>query len=149
MTKRIAEFAVAIVAAICLVWRQNPQCCLLQESSGYVPADFQAKKTKIIAPRPVSVEGQRNGIRRRLIGRLLMEAKASRRLVSLLIRRIWLRRTFFGFREAKSKPADLSLSQGSLKTNLEGVARTGTKNGSAASLLAVDGPLRTIRPNWH
>jgi hypothetical protein len=114
MTKRIAEFAVAIVAAVCLVWRQNHQCSLLQEGSGYVPADFQAKKTKIIAPGPISVEGRRNGIRRRLIGRLFMAAKASRRLVSLLIRRIRLRRTFFGFREAKLKPADLSLSQGSL-----------------------------------
>jgi hypothetical protein len=78
-----------------------------------------------------------------------MAAKASRQFVSLLIRRIRLRQTFFGFREAKSKPADLSLSQGSLKTNLEGVARTGTENGSHRHLLAVDGLLRTIRLNWH
>jgi hypothetical protein len=98
-----------------------------------VPADFQAKKTKIIAPRPVSVEGRRNGLRLRLIRRILMAAKASRRFVSLFIRRIRLRRTFFGFREAKSKPADLSLSQGRLKMNLEGVARTVTENGSAAA----------------
>jgi hypothetical protein len=62
-----------------------------------------------------------------------MAAKASRRFVSLLIRQIWLQRTFFGFREAKSKPADLSLSQGSLKTNLEGVAQTGAENGSAGA----------------
>jgi hypothetical protein len=61
-----------------------------------------------------------------------MAAKASRRFVSLLICQIRLRWTLFGFREAKSKPADLLLSQGSLKTNLEGAARTGTENGSAA-----------------
>ncbi len=131
--KRTAEFAVAIVAAVCLVWRQNRQRSLPQEGSGYVPADFQAKKTKIIAPRPVSVEGRRNGLSLRLIRRILMAAKASRRFVGLFIRRIRLGRTFFGFREAKSKPADLSLSQGRLKTNLEGVARTGTENGSATA----------------
>jgi hypothetical protein len=28
-----------------------------QEGSGYIPANFQAKKTKIVAPGPVSVEG--------------------------------------------------------------------------------------------
>jgi hypothetical protein len=133
MTKTAAEFAVAVVAAVRLVWRQNCRCSLPQEGSGYVPADFQAKKTKIIAPGLVSVEGRRNGLRQRLNRRLLMAAKASRRFVSLLIRRIWLRRTFFGFREVKTKPADLSLSQGCLKTNLEGVARTGTENGSAAA----------------
>jgi hypothetical protein len=110
MTKRTAKFAVAFVAAVCLVWRQNRRCSLPQEGSGYVPADFQAEKTKIIAPGPVSVEGRRNGLRRRLIRRLLMAAKASRQLVSLLIRRIRLRRTFFGFREVKSELADLSLS---------------------------------------
>jgi hypothetical protein len=114
MTKRTAKFAVAVVDAVCLVWWRNRQCSLPQEGSGYVPADFQAEKTKIIAPGPVSVEGRSNGLRQRLIRRLLMAAKASRRSVSLLIRRIRLRRTFFGFREAKSKPADLSLSQGSL-----------------------------------
>jgi hypothetical protein len=133
MTKTAAEFAVAVIAAVRLAWRQNRQRSLSQEGSGYAPADFQAKKTKIIAPGPVSVEGRRNGLRRRLNRRLLMAAKASRRFVSLLIHRIWLRRTFFGFREVKSKPADLSLSQGCLKTNLEGVARTGTKNGSTAA----------------
>jgi hypothetical protein len=133
MTKRTAEFAFAVVAAVGLVWRRNRRCSLPQEGSGYVPADFQAEKTKIIAPGPVSVEGRRNRLRGRLIRRLLIAAKASRRFVSLLIRRIRLWRTFFGFREAKSKPADFSLSQGSLKTNLEGVARTGTENGSAAA----------------
>jgi hypothetical protein len=129
MTKRTAEFADAVVATICLVWWQNRQCSLPQEGSGYVPANFQAKKTKIIAPGPVSVEGRRNGLRRHLIGRLLMVAKASRRFVSLLICRIWLRRTFFSFREVKSKPANLSLSQGSLKTNLEGVAQASSETG--------------------
>jgi hypothetical protein len=133
MTKRTAEFAVAIVAAVCLVWRRNRRCSLPQEGLGYVPADFQAEKTKIIAPGPVSVEGRRNGLCQRLIRRLLMAAKASRRFASLLICRIRLRRTFFSFRKAKSKPADLSLSQGSLKTNLEGVARTSTENGSATA----------------
>jgi hypothetical protein len=133
MTKRTAEFTVTVVAAVCLVWRQNRRCSLPQEGIGYVPADFQAEKTKIIAPGPVSVEGRRNGLCRHLIRRLLMAAKASRRFASLLICRIQLRRTFFGFREAKSKPADLSLSQGSLKTKLEGVAQTGNENGSAAA----------------
>jgi hypothetical protein len=57
MLKRTAKFAVTVVAAVCLVWRQNRQCSLPQEGSGYIPADFQAKKTKIIAPGPVSVEG--------------------------------------------------------------------------------------------
>jgi hypothetical protein len=57
MTTRTAEFAVAIVAAVGLVWQQNRQCSLPQEGSGYVPADFQAEKTKIIAPGSVSVEG--------------------------------------------------------------------------------------------
>jgi hypothetical protein len=133
MTKTATEFAVVVVAAVRLVWRQNHQCSLPQEGSGYVPADFQAEKTKIIALGPVSVEGQRNGLRRRLNRRLLMAAKASRRFISLLIRQIRLRRTFFGFREVKSKPADLSLSQGCLKTNLEGVARTSTENSSAAA----------------
>jgi hypothetical protein len=133
MTKTAAEFAVAVVAAVCLVWRRNRPRSLPQEGSGYVPADFQAEKTKIIAPGPVSVKGRRNGLCRRLNSRLLMAAKASRRFVSLLIRRIRLWRTFFGFREVKSKPADHSLSQGCLKTNLEGVARIGTENGSAAA----------------
>ncbi len=55
--KRTAEFAVAIVAAVCLVWRRNHRYSLPQEGSGYVPADFQAEKTKIIAPGPVFVEG--------------------------------------------------------------------------------------------
>jgi hypothetical protein len=82
MTKRTAEFA---VAAVGLVWWQNRQCSLPQEGSGYVPADFQAEKTKIVAPGPVPVEGRRNGLHRRLIRRLLMAAKASRRFVSLLI----------------------------------------------------------------
>jgi hypothetical protein len=117
MTKRTAEFAVAVVAAVGLVWRQNRRRSLPQEGSGYVPADFQAEKTKIIAPGPVSVEGRKNGLRRRVIRRLLMAAKASRRFISLLIRRIRLRRIFFGFREVKSNPADFSLSHGSLKTN--------------------------------
>ncbi len=36
--------------------------------------------------------------------------------------------TFFCFREIKSKLADLSLSQGSLMMNLEGVIRTSSKN---------------------
>jgi hypothetical protein len=44
--KTAAEFAVAVVAAIRLVWRQNRQRSLPQEGSGYVPADFQAEKTK-------------------------------------------------------------------------------------------------------
>jgi hypothetical protein len=131
--KRTAEFAVAIVVAVCLVWPRNRRCSLPQEDSGYVPADFQAKKTKIIAPGPVSVEGRRNGLRLPPIRRLLMAAKASRRFVSLFICRIRLRRTFLGFIEAKSKPADFSLSQGRLKMNLDGVARTGTENGSAAA----------------
>ncbi len=130
MTKRTTEFTVAVVAAVCLVWRQNCQRSLPQEGLGYVPADFQAKKTKIIAPGPVSVEGRRNRLRRRLIRRLLMATKALRRFVSLLICRIRLRRTFFGFREVKSKQADLSLSQGSLKTNLEGVLEPAPKTGS-------------------
>jgi hypothetical protein len=129
MTKRTAEFADAVVATVCLVWQQNRQCSLPQEGSGYFPADFQAEKTKIIAPGPVSVEGRRNGLCQHLIGRILMAAKASRRFVSLLICRIWLQRTFFSFREVKSKPADLLLSQGSLKTNLEGVARTSSEMG--------------------
>ncbi len=133
MTKTAAEFAVAIVAAVRLVWRQNRRCSLPQEGSGYVPSDFQAEKTKIFAPGPVSLEGRRNKLRRRLNRRLLMAAKASRRFVSLLIRRIRLWRTVFSFREVKSKPADLSLSQGCLKTNLEGVARTGTENGFATA----------------
>jgi hypothetical protein len=133
MTKTAAEFAVAVVAAVHLVWRRNRQRSLPQEGSGYVPADFQSEKTKIIAPGPVSVEGRINRLLRRLSRRLLMAAKASRRFVSLLICRIWLRRIFFGFREVKSKPADLLLSQGCLNTNLEGVARTGTENGSAAA----------------
>jgi hypothetical protein len=57
MTKRAAEFAVAVVAAVRLVWRQNCRCSLPQEGPGYVPADFRTEKTKIIAPGPVSVEG--------------------------------------------------------------------------------------------
>jgi hypothetical protein len=65
MTKTAAEFAVAFVAAIRLVWRRNRQLSLPQEGSGYVPADFQAEKTKIIAPGPVSVEGRRNRFRQR------------------------------------------------------------------------------------
>jgi hypothetical protein len=86
MTKTAAEFVVAVVAAVRLVWRQNRRRSLPQEGSGYVPADFQAEKTKIIAPGPVSVEGRRNGLRRLLNRRLLMAVKASRRFVSLLIR---------------------------------------------------------------
>jgi hypothetical protein len=78
MTKRTPEFAVAVVAAVRLVWRRNRQRSLPQEGPGYVPADFQAEKTKIIAPGPVSVEGRRNGLCRCLIRRLLMAAKASR-----------------------------------------------------------------------
>jgi hypothetical protein len=39
----------------------------------------------------------------------------------------------FRFQRGESKLADLSLSQDSLKTNLEGVARTGIENGSAAA----------------
>jgi hypothetical protein len=35
---------------------------------------------------------------------------------------IWLQRTFFCFKEAKSKPAGLSLFQGGLMKNVEGVA---------------------------
>ncbi len=131
--KRTAEFAVAVAAAVGLVWRRNRQRSLPQEGSGYVPADFQAEKTKIIAPGQVSVEGRKNGLHRGVIRRLLIAAKASRRFASLLIRRIRLRRIFFGFREVESKPADLSLSHGSLKTNLEGVTWTGTENGSAAA----------------
>jgi hypothetical protein len=48
MTKRIAEFAIAIAATVCLVWRRNRRRSLPQEGSGYIPADFQAEKTKII-----------------------------------------------------------------------------------------------------
>jgi hypothetical protein len=51
-----------------------------------------------------------------------MAAKASRQYVRLPIRQIRLRRTFLCFREAKPKPAELSLSQGGLMKNLEGVA---------------------------
>jgi hypothetical protein len=79
------------------------------------------------------VEGWRNGLCRRLIRRLLMAAKASRRSVCLLFCRIWLWRAFFGCREVISEPADLSLSQDGLKENLEGVAQTSAKNGSAAA----------------
>jgi hypothetical protein len=43
---------------------------------------------------------------------LLMVAKASRKSASLPICQIPQRQTFFCFREAKPKPADLSLSQG-------------------------------------
>jgi hypothetical protein len=70
MTKRTAEFAVAVIAAVCLLWQRNRQCSLPQEGSGYVPANFQAEKTKIIAPGPVSVEGRRNRVCRHLIRRL-------------------------------------------------------------------------------
>jgi hypothetical protein len=50
MTKTAAEFAVAVVAAVRLVWRRNRQCSLPQEGSGYVPADFQAKKKPKSSP---------------------------------------------------------------------------------------------------
>ncbi len=149
MTKTAAEFAVAVVAAVCLVWWRNRPRSLPQEGSGYVPADFQAEKTKIIAPGPVSVKGRRNGLCRRLNSRLLMAAKASRRFVSLLIRRIRLRRTFFGFREVKSKPADHSLSQGCLKTNLEGGRSNRHRKRLRRRLLAIGRLLQTIRPNRH
>ncbi len=93
------------------------------EGSSYFPADFQAKVPQC-CPRAGFVagfvEGQRNGLCWCLIPGLLIAAKASRRSASLSICRIRLRRTFFCFREAKLKPEDFSLSQGSLMKNLEG-----------------------------
>jgi hypothetical protein len=134
MTKTATEFAVAVVAAVRLVWWQNRQRSLPQEGSGYVPPNFQAENTKIITPGPVSVEGRRNGLSRRLNRRLLMAAKASRRFVSLLICRIRLRRTFFGFSEVKSKLADLSHRH---------------RKQLRRRLSAVGGLLQMIRPNRH
>jgi hypothetical protein len=57
MTKRTAEFVVAIVATVCLVWAQNYQSSFRKRCSGYVPANFQAEKTNIVPQGPVSVEG--------------------------------------------------------------------------------------------
>jgi hypothetical protein len=133
MTKTAADFVVAVAAALYSVRWRNRQCSFHHEGSGYVPADFQADKTHIIVPGLVLVEGRRNRLCRRTIVRLLMAVKASRRSVSLTICRIRLRRIFFCFREAKSKPADLLLSQAVLMNNWEGVARISSKNDSAAA----------------
>jgi hypothetical protein len=94
---------------------------------------FKPKKTHIIVPGQVFVEGWKNSLRRHLIPGLLTAVKTSRPSARLPIHQIWLRRIFLGFREVKSKPADLSLTQGGLMTNLEGVTRTSRKNESATT----------------
>jgi hypothetical protein len=78
--------------------------------------------------------GGRNGIHWRLIPGLSMAPKASKWSASLSIRRIRLWWTFFCFREAKSKPAGLSLSQGGPMKNVEGVAWISCKNKSTAAV---------------
>ncbi len=64
-----------------------------------------------------------------------MAVKASRQSVSLPICRVHLRQTFFCFREAKSKLADLSLPQGGLMTKLGGGRPNQQRNESAAAFL--------------
>jgi hypothetical protein len=81
-------------------------------------ADFQAVKSHIVVPGTIFVEQALTAPH----CKTLMVAKAPRRSASLIISRIRLWRIFFCFREAKSKPADLLLSQGGLMKNLEGVA---------------------------
>jgi hypothetical protein len=91
---------------------------------------FKPKKP-ILSSQAGFCEEWRPRLRRRLIPRLLMEAKASRWSTSLPFHQILLRWTLFCFRDVKLKLSDLSLSQGGLMTNLEGINRTSTKNESS------------------
>jgi hypothetical protein len=75
---------------------------------------------------------------------LLMAAKESRRSASLPVLQIWLRQTYFCFREAKSKPADLPLSQAGLRQTWRGCPNQQQKR--VRRLFAVDRPLWTVRP---
>ncbi len=131
-TKRTAKFAVAARRRR-LGLAAKPPMQPPSRSLRLRPSRFSSRKHQNHRPRAGFCGRMKNGLRRRVIRRLLMAAKASRRFVSRLIHQIRLQRIFFGFREVKSKPANLSQSHGSLKTNLEGVARTGAENGSAAA----------------
>jgi hypothetical protein len=53
--KRTANIEVAVAAAVYKAWRQNHLCSLRQKGSGYIAADFQAKKVWIVIPGHISV----------------------------------------------------------------------------------------------
>jgi hypothetical protein len=94
------------------------------------------------------VEGLRNRLHRRLTRGLLMASKASRRSASRFICQVWLWQTLFCFREAKSKPTDLWLSQGGLIMN-GGSCLNQHQKRVCRCILAVDGTLQTIQLNGH
>ncbi len=84
MTKRTANVVVAVVADIWKIWGQNHQCSYRQEGSGYIPADFQAKKVYIVVPGQVFVRERWPRQRHSLTPGLQMVAKAKNNLPAFL-----------------------------------------------------------------
>jgi hypothetical protein len=139
MTRRTADIVVAVAAAIQKVQRQKRQRSSPHKDSGYVPADFQAKKDRTVIPGGVSVIGRWPSPHSHLSPRLLNgQPSYSLNIVTA---------DFLSLLENEVRAGGPFAVLGQPQDEPGGAVRTFSKKKGCHRLSTVNGPLQTVLSN--